>query len=137
MNSHLPNWVAVCYVACGGAIGSVLRFGMGRWIGAWFGTIPSMFATGLVNLIGSFVLGWVVASFAPVQRVIPNPLVLFLGVGLCGGLTTFSTLAMELTDLLQAKRYGWTLVYGLGSLTLGVLSFLAGAALRVGEINAD
>jgi CrcB protein len=63
--------------------------------------------------------------------------VLFLGVGFCGGLTTFSTLAMELTDLLQSKKYGWCLAYGLGSLTLGVLSFLAGAALRLGEIKAD
>jgi len=137
MNSHLPTWAAVCYVACGGAIGSVLRFGVGRWMSAWFGAIPSMFATGLVNLIGSFVLGFVVASFAPLQRGVPNPLVLFLGVGFCGGLTTFSTLAMELTDLLQSKKYGWCLAYGLGSLTLGVLSFLAGAALRLGEIKAD
>jgi CrcB protein len=96
-----------------------------------------MVATGLVNLIGSFVLGLVVASFVPGQRGIPNPMVLFLGVGFCGGLTTFSTLAMELTDLLHAKRYGLCLAYGLGSLTLGVLSFLAGAALRVGEIKGD
>jgi CrcB protein len=104
---------------------------------AWFGAIPSMFATGLVNLIGSCVLGLVVASFAPLQRGVPNPLVLFLGVGFSGGLTTFSTLAMELTDLLQSKKYGWCLAYGLGSLTLGVLSFLAGVALRLGEIKAD
>lgn len=84
-----------------------------------------MWGTVTVNLLGSFVLGCVVMGFSPSQR--GHPAVLLLGVGLCGGFTTFSTLAMELADLIHARRWELAIVYGLGSLVLGWLAFLAGA----------
>lgn len=92
-----------------------------------------MVATGAVNLVGAFLLGVVVSSYPAVQR--GHPMVLLLGVGFCGGLTTFSTFAMELADLLHAKRFGWALCYGSGSLLLGIASFMLGVAIR-GELSA-
>jgi CrcB protein len=93
-----------------------------------------MVATGVVNVVGAFLLGLVVSSYPAVQR--GHPMVLLLGVGFCGGLTTFSTFAMELADLLHAKRFGWAMCYGGGSLLLGIASFLLGVAMR-GELGVQ
>jgi CrcB protein len=83
-----------------------------------------MLGTGLVNFFGSFMLG-VVVSLCTVGGK-PNAWGLLLGVGFCGGLTTFSTLAMELADLMHAKRHWEMLGLGLGSLILGIAAFAAG-----------
>ena len=116
--------MAGLWVALGGACGSLVRYGVGRLLGEYFPGIASMVATGLVNVLGAFLLGVVVTSF-PVNPK-PSWWVLFLGVGFCGGMTTFSTLAMELADLVHARRYGELASYGLGSLFVGILAFLLG-----------
>lgn len=83
-----------------------------------------MMATGAVNLVGAFLLGVVVSSFSANPK--GSVWVLLLGVGFCGGLTTFSTLAMELAGLMHARRFWGVVGYGIGSLLLGLLAFLAG-----------
>ena len=125
----LPSWFPspVVLVAVGGALGSVLRYGVGRLLVASSDRIPLIWGTGLVNLVGSFVLGCVMAGFGATHR--GNPGVLLLGVGLCGGFTTFSTLAMELAELIDARRWDLALAYGLSSLVGGWLAFVAGAWL--------
>lgn len=77
-------------------------------------------ATFLVNAAGCVLLGWTVVRFSarPVHR-------RFLMTGLCGGLTTFSTLQLELLRLLDAGRLGLGALYVLLSLAAG----LAGVAL--------
>jgi CrcB protein len=122
-------WLTSPYVlvAIGGAVGSALRFGVGRWVAWWSSDAPSMWATGIVNLVGSFALGCIVMSVGAGQR--GHPMIMLLGVGLCGGFTTFSTLSMELADLLQSRRWDLATAYGLGSLICGWLAFLCGAWL--------
>ena len=112
------------WVGLGGAFGSMVRYGVGRWMGWWIPGVSSMLGTGLVNVFGSFMLG-VVVSLCTVSGK-PNAWGLLLGVGFCGGLTTFSTLAMELADLMHAKRHWEMLGLGLGSLVLGIAAFAAG-----------
>src|SRR4051812_20344606 len=87
----------------GGGIGALARAGVvealppepGRW--PW--------ATFAVNVAGAFVLGFVVTRLQ--ERLPPSayrrPL---LGTGFCGALTTFSTLQVELVDMLDAGRGG-------------------------------
>ena len=125
----IATWVGALYVALVGALGCVLRYSVGRIGSYWIPNVSSMLATGAVNLVGAFLLGLVVSSYPAVQR--GHPMVLLLGVGFCGGLTTFSTFAMELADLLHAKRFGWALCYGGGSVLLGIASFLLGVAMRM------
>lgn len=129
MSWFFPSWLQspVVLVAVGGAVGSVLRYGVGRLLVACSDRIPSLWGTGMVNLVGSFLLGCVVAGFGATHR--GHPGILLLGVGLCGGFTTFSTLAMELSELIDSRRWDLALGYGLCSLVGGWLAFVGGAWL--------
>ncbi|MFM8398921.1 MAG: fluoride efflux transporter FluC [Pirellula sp.] len=118
------NWLGVVGVAIGGACGSVVRYGVGRLLGWCLPESSSILATGIVNLVGAFLLGVVVTLFQASPK--PNGWVLLLGVGFCGGMTTFSTLAMELADLMHAKRFWGMAGYGIGSMVIGILAFLVG-----------
>lgn len=121
---QLASAMAGIWVALGGACGSLVRYGVGRLLGEYFPGIASMVATGLVNVLGAFLLGVVVTLF-PVNSK-PGVWVLLLGVGFCGGMTTFSTLAMELADLMHSRRYWGVAGYGIGSMLFGILAFLLG-----------
>lgn len=112
-------------VGVGGAIGSVLRYGAGRIAAISVPGASSLLVTGTVNLAGSFLLGCVIAGFGGNHR--GHPGILLLGVGICGGFTTFSTFAMELADLMHARQHWIALGYGLGSVLSGVVGFIGGA----------
>ena len=77
-------------VGIGGATGAILRAGAKRRYGG-------IWSTAGVNIIGSFALGAIVAATPLTPRV-----KLGLGAGLCGGFTTFSTFAVELSALIEA-----------------------------------
>lgn len=88
------TWVLV---AVGGAVGALLRDLSGRRRGAEPGT-------DLANRAGAVLLGVVVA--AAEAGVLADPAVSLLGVGLAGGLTTFSTWVVQIVD--PAGRVDWT-----------------------------
>lgn len=74
-------------VAIGGGLGAIVRYLVSLWLNPRFAQIP--LGTLVVNLIGSFLLGFVVTR-------LDNPsMFLLCGTGFCGGLTTFSTLCVE------------------------------------------
>ncbi|MBM3966329.1 MAG: CrcB family protein [Planctomycetes bacterium] len=120
-------WIPYNYllVGLGGAAGSILRYGTGRAVAMGLPGANSLMATASVNVMGSVVLGGVVAAWGGSGR--SHPALLLLGVGVCGGFTTFSTFAMELVDLMHAKQYWVAMGYGLGSVLSGAVGFFAGA----------
>ncbi len=108
-------------VALGGALGAPLRYGVNHVVRERFGTTPPV-GTLAVNVSGSLVLGLLVGA-----GVTGGPLAL-IGVGFCGALTTFSTLALELWDALEDERrvaattiLTLSLTLGLGAAYLGFL----------------
>jgi fluoride exporter len=81
------------YVALGAMFGAPLRWWVDQFIQSrWSPVFP--WGTFVVNVGGSFLLGAVVASAAP-----HSTLILLVGVGFCGALTTFSSYAWESLQL--------------------------------------
>jgi fluoride exporter len=100
-------------VALGAAVGAPLRYLVNHGIRTRLGGTP-VAGTLVVNVVGSFVLGLLVGGGAGTA-----PLAL-VGIGFCGSLTTFSTLALELWDALADDRYVHTMADVVLSLTLGI-----------------
>jgi CrcB protein len=113
-------------VFAGGAVGSVARAAVGRALSSPAGGWP--WATFAVNVLGTLILGWSVTRLQ--ERLPPSayrrP---FLATGVCGGLTTFSTLQLELVDLLRAGDAALALAYAAASLGLGFVAVWGGVRL--------
>ena len=109
-------------VAIGAVPGALLRWQSGVQLGPHLG--GSAGADLLVNLVGSFLLGFLAG---PIPR--RTGLVLLLGIGFCGCLTTFSSWMLDVVKLMQAGRPLWGLVLIVGSLVLGLFSAAGGLGL--------
>jgi CrcB protein len=92
MNAYLA-------VAVGGAAGACCRYGLAEFILLLCGkSFP--FATLLVNILGSFVLGLLYGLFFAGHLTV-NPWHTLIGVGFLGAFTTFSTFSLDTVLLLQ------------------------------------
>ena len=89
------------WIAIGGALGSVARFWLSGFVAARFGeTFP--FGTLLVNISGSFVIGFFATLTGPDGRLLASPSWRqFVMIGLCGGYTTFSSFSLQTLTLAQ------------------------------------
>jgi CrcB protein len=118
-------------VFAGGALGTLARAALTRGLphdpGAW------PWSTFAVNLLGAFLLGWWATRLLRSPGADPRARP-FLATGVCGGLTTFSTLQLELVDLLRDGAPGLAVAYATASVVLGLAAVLAGrtAARRGG-----
>ena len=117
-------------IAGGGALGTLARYGMERALVADTAGFP--WATLTVNVIGSFVLGFVVTLIAtrwPGDRWL-RPLV---AVGFCGGFTTFSTFAVEIDQRVRYGHAATAAAYLAASLVFGLAAAVAGSVLAGGQ----
>lgn len=76
-------------------MGGISRYGLAKL----FSRSEFPWATVLINLTGSFLLGVVAAIWAK-----DHPMRLLLGIGVLGGFTTFSTFSLELLEQLRANQ---------------------------------
>ena len=111
-------------VALGGGIGSMLRYGISVLINVKEFPWPTL----AVNIIGSFVIGLIIAFSIKEESFFTN-WKLFLATGICGGFTTFSAFSMENIQLLQNEKYLFALTYILLSVVLGIAAAFAGFKL--------
>lgn len=90
---------------------------------------PSTFpwATVLINVSGSFLLGLLVGLVR--DNGAPESLRLVLGVGFCGGYTTFSTASFETVRLAQQGKYGRSVLNAVATVVLTVSAAALGFAL--------
>lgn len=119
-------WRVLLAVAAGGVLGSLARWGLAVALPPVPGAVP--WATLSVNVAGALLIGLlmvVVTEVRPDQRYL-RP---FWGVGVLGGFTTFSAMAVELRDLLATGDTGLAAAYLLGTLLLSLGAVAAGLAL--------
>lgn len=111
-------------VAAGGAAGSVARYLVSQALAGASFAFP--FGTLAINGVGSFVLGVVLATAATRTDA---TLLLLVGVGACGGFTTFSAFSAEVVALAGRGAVLRAAVYAIVSVAVGLLATLAGLAL--------
>ena len=96
---------AVGLVLLGGALGSIWRFSWSGLVAERFGeTFP--YGTLIVNLTGSLLIGLgsgYLTRFGGAAWVLPARQ--FLLVGICGGLTTFSSFSLQTLNLMVSRRW--------------------------------
>ena len=113
----------VLCVALGGALGSVARYLVSKWVQE---SVGSAFPVGTmaVNVVGCLLIGifYVLAD----RYGFSGEAKLFLTVGLCGGFTTFSTFMNENLLLLRGGSFILALIYAGLSVMLGLAAVYAG-----------
>ena len=90
------------FVFVGGGLGSILRYLTGKWVPATWTGAPFPWSVLTVNVVASAILGWVMGWV--LARSANEELRLLIGVGFCGGLSTFSSFSYDLVILLQNGR---------------------------------
>ncbi len=127
--------VTYLWVALGSALGGVARYGVSSLIAGWFGqTFP--WGTLLVNISGSFVIGFFASLTGPDGRVMVAPdMRQFVMVGICGGYTTFSSFSLQTLTLVQdgeMVRAGMNIGASVALCLVSVwVGYVAAAALNV------
>jgi fluoride exporter len=114
-------------VGIGGAFGSICRYLAQVYIGKYTSlTFPV--GTLVVNLTGCFLIG-ILFGFSSRYAWMTMEWRLFLMTGICGGYTTFSSYSLDSITLLRQGNYTYFFVYVLGSVIVGFLATVAGAAV--------
>lgn len=106
-------------VALGGAVGAVARYGMNLLFGNAF--LPFPFATFLVNITGSFLIGFLLFRFEGNETVR-----LLLVTGFLGAYTTFSAFEYEAFQLTQIKQSMLAFLYVALSFAVGFIGVASG-----------
>lgn len=106
------NWIAV---AIGGALGSLARFGISRWLSSASEGFP--YGTFLANILSCIIIGWAYMYFSKHTDLSPA---IRLGImtGFCGGFSTFSTFSLETFQLMQQGHLGAVVLYVGGSVAV-------------------
>lgn len=113
-------------IAVGGAIGALARYGVTR---AW-PVVPGQFpwSTWMVNTTGGFCLGLVLGAVTLGAQIHPRRRA-FVATGVLGAFTTFSTWAVDVDRLSGHHHVGLALVDVVGSIAVGLVALVAGAAI--------
>jgi len=102
--------------ALGGAVGAAIRVGVVSYV------MPGPWSIMALNVVGAFLLGLLLSALDGKGAL----LTVFLGGGVLGALTTFSTFAADIVRLANSQPF-LAGVYLIGSISLAVLAFILGA----------
>lgn len=117
----------VLWVALGGALGSMARYGVNVLSGRVLGT-DFPWHTLIVNVVGSFAMGALVALMALRWNVASDTRA-FLTTGILGGFTTFSAFSLDFALLVERRDYVLAGSYAAASVILSLAAIMAGLAL--------
>lgn len=114
-------------IAAGGAVGAVFRWGVGLACGRLLGTRFPV-GTMIINLTGSFFLGWF-ATIAAGRLTVSDTTRLAIAVGFVGAYTTFSTFMFESNALWDNGALFKAALNLVASIVLGLIAVRLGIAL--------
>ncbi|WP_245671752.1 fluoride efflux transporter CrcB [Nocardia amamiensis] len=114
--------VVLLVVAAGGALGALARYGLAQGLPAHPDHFPM--ATFVANVSGCFLIGVLMVAVTEIWAV-PRLLRPFLGVGVLGGFTTFSTYANEIRGLLRPDTIAVAFAYSAGTVICALLATAA------------
>ena len=132
MRDHLPgpDVRELTAIFAGGMLGAVARVALAEAFpharDAWPWT------TFAVNLAGALLLGWAVTRLPAASYRRP-----FVGIGVCGALTTFSTMQLELLRMLDVDSAALALAYAAASLVGGLAAVRLGIAIGRGARGGE
>jgi CrcB protein len=115
-------------VGAAGFLGAVARFLLSGLIGR---SVATRFPLGtfVINITGSFLLGWFYAFMQRRYPAAPEVVRLAVATGFLGAYTTFSTFTLEAHEMLDRSHYLTFALYAGGSVVIGLLACAAGVAL--------
>jgi CrcB protein len=118
------------WVAIGGALGSMARFGMSGLIAGMTGGLYP-YGTLFVNVTGALLIGFIATLGGPDSSFfIPAYGRIFLMSGICGGYTTFSTFSLETANLMRDGQWAAALA------NVGASVILCLMAIWIGHVGA-
>ena len=107
----------------GGGIGSSIRFIVTKYFNKNLISFP--IGTSISNLVGCFIIGSLIAYYD--RNSIPKKdIFLFISVGFCGGLTTFSSFLLDIFEMLKNENYQNIIPYFSVNFFLGLISIALG-----------
>ena len=114
------------WVGLGSALGGMARLAISLAVPLLVGArFP--WATLLINVLGSLVIGWFGAASAPGGRLAASSeMRSFVMIGLCGGFTTFSSFSLQTFELIQSGESGRAGAYVVASVLLCILGVWLG-----------
>jgi CrcB protein len=120
----MEGFIKILSVGIGGAFGAVARYLLNiSPLANVFQKFP--FPTFMVNIVGSFLIGFLVILFAD-KIVINENLRFAILIGFIGSFTTFSTFELEIFDLLHEKFFLNAFIYLFLSILVGFISVSLG-----------
>ncbi|MFF2050783.1 fluoride efflux transporter FluC [Leifsonia sp. NPDC058194] len=124
---HL-HWRSVLLVFVGGAVGTTVRYLISSAVPPVLGLPLATFG---INVVGAFVLGWLLEALAlrGPDEGRRRSLRLFVGTGILGGFTTYSAFAVDTDGLIVAQNLGGSIVYAVATIAVGALASIAGIAV--------
>ena len=119
----------VLFLAVGGAIGTLTRYGLNGVISARVATFP--LGTMIANVSGCFVIGFIAAVSDPSfgRTWLRTGWRDFLMVGFCGGYTTFSSFGLQTLNLARDGEWLLVVLNVIGSNLLGLVAVYLGWVL--------
>lgn len=115
-------------IFAGGFLGTIARAALAQSLAVRPDRWP--WATFVVNILGAFLLGYVITRL---QERLPPSIYgrAFLGTGICGALTTFSTMMVELLAMIEGSHWGLAAGYAAASVGCGLAAiFLSTKIVR-------
>lgn len=92
----------------GGGIGSSIRFLLSKYSIKNFISFPV--GTSVSNLVGCFIIGLLIAYYDR-NDIAKKDIFIFISIGFCGGLTTFSTFMLDIFYMVKSENFQNLLAY--------------------------